>query len=64
MDRDAAKPTMRVSDGNGAHQVPKRTWAQELSLWNGVADTNLLKMFIRFVTSNRDVNPDLVLIGE
>jgi len=28
--------------------VPKKTWAQELSLWSGVApDTNIVKMFVR-----------------
>ncbi|KAK4144428.1 protein HOL1 [Dichotomopilus funicola] len=33
---------------NAQTAVPKKSWAQELSLWSGVApDTNLVKMFVR-----------------
>jgi len=34
--------------GDGVAQMPKKTWVQEMSLWNGVPkDTNLLKLFVR-----------------
>jgi MFS family permease len=37
------------SDGGGPQQMPKKSWMQELSLWSGVSNTNLAKMFIRYV---------------
>jgi len=31
------------------HQEVKNTWKQELSLWSGVSETSLVKLFIRYV---------------
>ena len=31
------------------HQHAKNTWTQELSLWSGVSDTSLPKMFLRYL---------------
>lgn len=47
----AAKPhdsTKEIASLSALPPVPKKTWAQEMSLWSGLApDTNLFKMFIR-----------------
>jgi MFS family permease len=29
------------------HQEAKKTWAEELSLWSGVSETSLVKLFLR-----------------
>jgi hypothetical protein len=39
----------RSSDDEEFRQTPKKSWMQELSLWSGVSDTNLAKMFVRCV---------------
>jgi hypothetical protein len=30
-------------------QLPRLSWVKELSLWSGVSNTNLAKMFVRYV---------------
>ncbi len=49
---DKAAPVVGESEEEAAQDsrqtLPKKTWAQELSLWSGVApDTNLVKIFVR-----------------
>jgi MFS family permease len=46
---DAVKENGVAEDeGDSPSTVPKKTWAQQLSLWPGTApDTNLAKMFVR-----------------
>ncbi|KAJ4374080.1 hypothetical protein N0V83_002819 [Neocucurbitaria cava] len=48
------KTIRRPSEDDTLQQLPRKTWVQELSLWSGVPDTNLLKMFIRYVLSDQD----------
>jgi MFS family permease len=40
------KSVRRASD-KSIQQMPKKTFANELSLWSGIPETNLFKMFIR-----------------
>ncbi|KAA8614739.1 ProP Permease of the major facilitator superfamily [Pyrenophora tritici-repentis] len=35
-----------IGHGN-VQQLPKKTWAQDLSLWSGTSETNIAKIFIR-----------------
>ena len=41
--------SIRRPSEDDTEQLPRKTWRQELSLWSGIPDTNLLKMFIRYV---------------
>jgi MFS family permease len=41
--------TTRCVSEDSHQQVPRKTYAQELSLWSGIPSTNLFKMFIRYV---------------
>lgn len=41
------KGSESMSPSPGYIQVPKKTWLQDISLWSGTADTNIIKMFIR-----------------
>jgi hypothetical protein len=52
------KPRRRSSDNEENQLTPKKSWMQELSLWSGVADTNLAKMFMRYAFNESlfDVN--------
>ncbi|KAF2196680.1 MFS general substrate transporter [Delitschia confertaspora ATCC 74209] len=46
----ANEPTTRQAkrSSTGSHSpIPKKTFVQELRLWSGTSDTNLLKMFLR-----------------
>lgn len=56
-------PTTEASDdGSENQQLDKKTWAQELTLWSGVPDTNLLKMFIRYVMVDLYMKSNVMLI--
>lgn len=41
--------SVRRPSEESIEQAPKKTYVQELSLWSGLPDTNLFKMFIRYV---------------
>lgn len=44
---DEKLPQGSPSPGTPLEQLPKKTWKQDLSLWSGVSETNLAKMFVR-----------------
>ncbi|EUC38749.1 hypothetical protein COCCADRAFT_32118 [Bipolaris zeicola 26-R-13] len=44
---DEKLPQGSPSPGTPLEQLPKKTWKQNLSLWSGVSETNLAKMFVR-----------------
>lgn len=46
-EKTAAGRAREVESSPPRPTVPKKTWAQELSLWSGTSNTNLLKMFLR-----------------
>lgn len=46
------------AESNETRQVLKKSWIAELSLWSGVSDTNLFKMFIRYVNDRTSVAAD------
>jgi MFS family permease len=44
--------SVRRTSDESVQQVPKKTFVQELSLWSDVAQTNLFKMFLRYVATS------------
>lgn len=48
-EKAANTKSVRRPSEDSIEQVPRKAYMQELSLWSGRSDTNLIKMFFRYI---------------